>query len=124
MDAPGRAAHTGADSWFGRTLWPQVWEDGVSDPNVDTTAETGTLELRITSHGRVIGRELYESEDQALLAVEAWSDFEGVECEITDLSAARGHGDGDTEPVEEDLEDYSEELELERAASDAARMRD
>ncbi len=75
-------------------------------------------------HGKLIGRELCESEEQALLAVRSWTEYDGVECEVTDLSTRSHDGDGDTELLDEGQDDYPDESELERSAGDTMRFRD
>lgn len=96
----------------------------MSDPYPDTTTESGTVEVRIIRHGRFIGHELCESEDQALLAVRAWSEFDGVDCEVVDLAAAPPDDEPDTGVYEEEADDYPEELDVDRAADAAMRFGD
>ncbi len=77
-------------------------------------------------HGKLIGRELCESEEQALLAVRAWTEYDGVECEVADLSTRwhDGDGDGGTELLDRGQDDYPEESEFERSAGDSMRFPD
>lgn len=49
--------------------------------------ETPTVEVRVYRDCRLVHRELCESDDQAALVVEAWSDVEGTEFEVDDLSS-------------------------------------
>lgn len=49
--------------------------------------ETPTIEVRIYRDGRLIRRELCESEGEAALVVEHWDEVAGTECEVDDLSA-------------------------------------
>ena len=55
--------------------------------------ETPTMEVRVFQNGRLVHRELCESDEQAALVVEAWSELEGVECEVDDLSSRHGPED-------------------------------
>lgn len=69
--------------------------------------ETPTIEVRVYRDGRLAERELYESDDQAALAVEAWSEIEGVECEVDDLTIRHYPGDIlEPEPAEPDIDEY------------------
>jgi len=52
--------------------------------------ETPTIEVRVFQNGRLVHQELCESEEQAALVVEAWSELEGVACEVDDLSTRHG----------------------------------
>lgn len=80
--------------------------------------ETPTVEVRVFRHGKLVHRELCESQEQAALVVEAWADLDGVECEVDDLSVRHRPGD----VLEPDLaelrdEDYPEQVELDRRAT-------
>jgi hypothetical protein len=55
--------------------------------------EAPTVEVRVFQHGELVHRELCESEDQAALAVEEWSELDGVRCEVDDLSIEHRPGD-------------------------------
>ncbi len=79
------------------------------------------LEVRAFRHGRLIHQERCESEDQALLVVDAWSDVEDVECEIEDLSHRPSEDGKEMDFVERD-EQYPEAAELERDARDLSRL--
>ncbi len=46
-----------------------------------------TIEVRVYRGGELISRELCESEDEASLIVDTWTELEGVRCEVDDLSA-------------------------------------
>lgn len=48
--------------------------------------ETPTIEVRVYRDGELIREELCESEEQAALVVQEWSELEGVSCEVDDLS--------------------------------------
>jgi len=49
--------------------------------------------VRVFRNGRLIHQELCESEEQAYLVVDEWSEFDGVRCEVDDLSVRHGPGD-------------------------------
>ena len=59
--------------------------------------EAPTIEVRVYRDGELISRELCESEDEASLIVETWTELEGVTCEVDDLSAGH-HADEVLEP--------------------------
>lgn len=75
-----------------------------------STTELGaspTVEVRVYRWGRLVHRQLCETVDDAGAVVEFWSELEGVECEVDDLSASHGPGDilePSAEPVPD--EDY------------------
>ncbi len=75
-------------------------------------------------HGKLIGRELCESEEQALLAVRSWTEYDGVDCQVTDLSTRWHDGDTDMELLDEGQDDYPDESVFERSAGDTMRLRD
>jgi len=66
------------------------------DPDPNDTADPNdaapTVEVRAFRHGELIGRELVESEEQAALVVDRWSELEGVTCEVDDLSVLHRPG--------------------------------
>ena len=77
--------------------------------------ETPSVEVRVFRYGELIHRELCTSEDQASSVADAWSELEGVECLVDDLSA--GHKAGDIlepEPVEPEDESYAEDVPAEK----------
>ena len=79
----------------------------MSESRPQDHGETPTVELRVHRHGRLLVRELCESEDDAALAVDAWAELEGVECEVDDLSVR--HRPAEIlapEPPEPDTEEY------------------
>lgn len=91
----------------------------------DVSSEARTIEVRVFRHGRLIHDELCESEEQAALVVDAWSEMEGVECQVRDLSqrpaeASETNGNGPEMPEE----DYPEAMEVERDRQDASRRGD
>ncbi len=81
----------------------------MSDVPFDEREESPTLEVRVYRHGERIHEELCESEEQASLVVEAWSEMDGVTCEVDDLSVRHEAGDiPEPEPVERLEEDRAE----------------
>lgn len=80
--------------------------------------ETPTVVVRVYRDGRLWLQELCESEDEACLAVEEWSEIEGVTCEVDDLSVRPRPGDIlAPEPPESDSEqEHRRAVELERSA--------
>ena len=55
--------------------------------------QSPTIEVRAYRNGVVIHSELCESEEQAALVVDEWSEHPGVTCEVDDLSVRLGPGD-------------------------------
>lgn len=55
--------------------------------------EAPALEVVVYRHGEVVHRELVESEEAAADVVDAWSEQEGVECTVDDLSVRHRAGD-------------------------------
>lgn len=51
--------------------------------------EVPTIEVRVFRHGELVHEERCESEEQAALVVDEWSDLDGVECEVGELSVHR-----------------------------------
>lgn len=79
--------------------------------------ETPTVEVRVYRHGDLVHRELCESEEQAALVIEEWSELDGVECEVDDLSVRHEPGDIlEPEPAELLDEDYPEQREVDLRA--------
>jgi len=59
-----------------------------------------TVEVRVFRHGVLVHQELCESEEQAALVVDEWSELDGVQCEVDDMSAEHGADDNvESEPV-------------------------
>jgi hypothetical protein len=52
-----------------------------------------TVEVRVFRHGALAERVLCESEDQAALVIEHWSELDGVRCEVDDLTFRHVPGD-------------------------------
>lgn len=91
----------------------------MSDSVVESGGTEGTtIEVRVFRHGRLIRREWCESEEQASLVVDDWSEIEGVECEVGDLSGVEAAGEGGVEPQEDG---YPDAVEADRLAGDARR---
>jgi hypothetical protein len=90
----------------------------MSESRPENHGETPTLAVRVYRHGRLWVQELCESEDEAALAVEEWSELEGVTCEIDDLSVRHRAGDIlAPEPPEPDRgEAHRRAIEAERSA--------
>ncbi len=65
----------------------------MTDMRPEDLGETPTIEVRVYRGGRLLSRELCESEEQAGLAVQEWEEIEGVECEVDDLSIRHRPGD-------------------------------
>jgi hypothetical protein len=79
--------------------------------------EAPTIEVRVFLHGELVHRELCESEDQAALVVEEWSELDGVDCEVDDLSVHHRPGEIlEPEPAELREEAYPDQRELDRRA--------
>ncbi|MGD9704566.1 MAG: hypothetical protein AB7Q42_19905 [Acidimicrobiia bacterium] len=59
----------------------------------DERDEAPTIEVRVFRHGELVHQELCESEEQAALLVETWSELDGVDCVVDDLSVHHRQGD-------------------------------
>ncbi len=69
--------------------------------------EAPTVEVRVFRHGEFVHTELCESEEQAALVVEQWSELDGVQCEVDDLTVKHRPGDiFEPEPAITVDEDY------------------
>ena len=78
----------------------------------DERDEAPTVEVRVFRHGELVHRELCESEEQASLVIEEWSELDGVECEVDDLSVRHRPGEIlGPEPAELRDEDYPAQAE-------------
>jgi hypothetical protein len=73
--------------------------------DMEETSSTPTLEVRVLRDGIVIQRELCESDAAANAVVEAWSDVDGVVCEVEDLTRSNAPGVLDPRPWEVDADD-------------------
>jgi hypothetical protein len=79
--------------------------------------ETPTIEVRVFRHGELVHRELCESEEQASLVIDEWSELDGIECEVDDLSVHHEPGEIlEPEPAELREETYPEQRELDGRA--------
>ena len=65
----------------------------MADERTEAHGESPVVELLVYRHGELDRRELFESEEQARFAMEAWGDLEGVEFRIADLSVHHGAQD-------------------------------
>lgn len=63
-----------------------------------------TVEVKVFRDGKLVHRELCESESDAAAAVEQWKEVEGAEFEVDDLAVHHGPTDI-LEPTESVLED-------------------
>jgi hypothetical protein len=90
----------------------------MSEPQPQDYGETPAVVVRVYRDGRLLRQELCESEDEASLVVEEWSEHEGVTCEVDDLSVQ--HRTEDIlapEPPEPDSEEeHRRAVEPERSA--------
>lgn len=82
--------------------------------------EAPTIIVRVYRHEQLVREELCESEEEAALLVDEWSELEGVECEVDDLSVRHRPGDilepEPAEPVDEDYPERVEQAETEARA--------
>lgn len=79
----------------------------------DERDEAPTVEVRVFRRGELLHRELCESDEEAASVIDLWSELEGVECEVDDLSVR--HGPGDIlapDPAELRDEEYPEQAEV------------
>jgi hypothetical protein len=90
----------------------------MSESRPQDYGETPSVAVRVYRDGRLWLQELCESEDEAALAVEEWSELEGVTCEVDDLSVRHRAGDIlAPEPPEPDSEEERRRaVESERSA--------
>ena len=69
--------------------------------------ESPTIEVRVFRHGDLIDRVLCETEEEAVVVVERWSDLDDVSCLVDDLSYQHTPGDVlEPEPSEALEDDY------------------
>jgi hypothetical protein len=59
---------------------------------IEFGGEAPTLEVTVYRHGAPIHRELCESADAAADIIEQWSEIDGVECTVYDLSVQHQAG--------------------------------
>lgn len=78
----------------------ETWRPAPEDP--------GTLEVRVYQHGRLLHREVCESDEDAALVVDQWRELPDVTCEVDDLSVRHDADDIlEPEPAEPFDEDYT-----------------
>jgi hypothetical protein len=66
----------------------------VSGSIFDERDEAPTIQVRVFREGKMVHEELCESEEEAALVVDTWSELGGdVECEVDDLSVRHQLGD-------------------------------
>lgn len=63
------------------------------DARSDERDEHPVVELLVYRHGELVRRELFETEEQARYAMDAWGDLDGVEFRLGDLSVHHGAQD-------------------------------
>jgi hypothetical protein len=81
--------------------------------------ETPTIEVRVFRHGDLVHRELCESEEQAALIIDEWSELDGIRCEVDDLSVHHHPGEiAEPEPAELREDAYPDQREVDRARSE------
>lgn len=92
----------------------------MSDGRFDERDDTPTIEVRVYQHGALVHQELCESEEQAAVVVDGWSELEGVGCEVDDLTIHHRPGDilepQPAELLDEDYAELTEQLELDAYA--------
>ena len=74
----------------------------MADVHPSELGDSPTVEVRVYREGALLQQELCGSEEEALAVVEAWSEHEGVECEVEDLSS-RHRADQISEPEPADV---------------------
>ena len=80
----------------------------MSESTFEERDEAPTIEVRVFRHGKLVHRELCESEEQAAVVVDGWSDLDDVECEVDDLSVRHRLGDVlEPEPAVPTDDDYA-----------------
>jgi hypothetical protein len=52
-----------------------------------------TIEVRVYRYGTLVAQTLCESDEEAAIAVDEWSEVDGVECEVDDLTFRHRPGD-------------------------------
>jgi hypothetical protein len=73
----------------GERQWP---ESPIDTDAFAENSEAPTVEVRVFRHGALTHDELVESEEQAALVVEEWTELDGVTCEVDDLSVRHRAG--------------------------------
>lgn len=65
----------------------------MSDTDALGAEKSPTIEVRVYRDGTLVHSEFCETEDEAILVVDEWSEQPGVTCEVDDLSARHRTGD-------------------------------
>lgn len=65
----------------------------MSEPEALGRDESPTIEVRVYRDGTLVYSEYCETEEQAVLIVDDWSERPGVFCEVDDLSLRHSAGD-------------------------------
>ncbi len=65
----------------------------MSDSTSSEFGDGAAVEVIVFQHGAEIHRELCESTEQAATVVDLWSERDGVECQVDDLSIHHGPND-------------------------------
>ncbi len=74
-------------------------------------SESPTVEVIVFRGGHEIGRELFDTREEAALAVERWSEEQGVSCQVDDLAVHHRPEDiRDPSPDEFVGDDYAGEV--------------
>lgn len=55
--------------------------------------ETPTVEVRVWLRGELVHTEFCESDEEASLVVDRWSELDGMQCEVDDLSVRHRPGE-------------------------------
>ena len=58
----------------------------MTEPLPQELGESPVVEVRVYRHGVLTLRQLCEGVEEAAAVVDAWSELDGVECEVDDLS--------------------------------------
>ncbi|TNC21829.1 hypothetical protein [Amycolatopsis alkalitolerans] len=78
----------------------------MNEPGLDDPRNAGTVEVLVYQDGRLLHRQLCESDEQASDVVAQWSELPGVTCDVEDLAARHEAGDileaEPAEPFDED----------------------
>lgn len=82
----------------------------MTEPLPQELGESSTVEVRVYRNGELTHRQLCESVEEAGAAVDAWSELQGVECEVDSLSV-KDHPEEILEPslAEPLVEEYARE---------------
>lgn len=83
-------------------------EHDVTEQHSHQWDESSTVEVNVFRDNELIHTELCESDEQAALVVEEWSELDGVRCEVDDLTVKHEPGDilAPEPALTDDEEDY------------------